>query len=248
MIKACVYPDLQSATNGFESRAQALNRNEYWLARAKAKQDSWYQGFLKRLDNIIGKMPADEKQGLTKKFNNIIPRNATNWNGQYDERCLDIFIEILGWGWLSDKYQGLAVKFRDTPDLEALNDSGRVVAAMECKNFWMSKKENEYLQSTMKSLENIKAREVDQRLVLNDPSENPFLWKLMCILCKAEEQLNRSGPQDKKFIFVNFSLDTSSRLQIEDTKALIRRLATVLQRRDIDFIAFQDLEVNQTLM
>ncbi len=241
------YPNLQSVTHDFESRAQALNDCEYWLALAKTSTHPWNKTFLARLDNIIGKMPPHEKQELTVKFNKLIPKNAKSWKEEYDKRFLDILIEILGWDWLSNKYHGSIVKFRNRPDLQVVNDGGEVVAALECKHFWMSGEEEQYLESTRRSLENVRAREVDQRLILGDPSQNPFLWKLMCVLCKAEEQLSVIGLRDNKFIFINFDLDTSSRLQLEDTKALLERLNAVLRNRGIEFIAFQDYDVNKSL-
>ena len=54
--------------------------------------------------------------------------------------------------------------------------------------------------------------------------------------------------QDGVFQFINFSLDISSRLQKGDTKALLGRLTAVLRRRGVEFIAFPDYDVNESLI
>lgn len=240
--------NLHSATAGFEDRAKALNDDKYWLALAEAKKNQWRQAFLTRLDNTIGKMPLDENREVNQKFNRIIPARAKCWKEQYDEGFLDILIEILGWGWLSERYSSSVINFRNTPDLEVLDDQGSIVAAMECKNFLESKRERDYHKSIRGNLKNIEAREVDQRLISNDPAENPFLWKLMCVLCKAEEQLNMSGLQDNKFVFINFDFDDSSLVQIDGTKVLLGRLANVLKGRGVEFVAFQGYDVGNSLV
>ena len=239
MSEVSNYANLHSVTAGFESKAQVLGKHAYWLARGNKPGNPIFS----RIDIMIGKMPSDQRQKLTKKFGDIIPDRAKRWNEQYDERCKDIFTEILGWDWLN----ALSVEFRETPDILVLDKQGKVLAAMECKHFAHSEEEKSWLQAPSGKV--IMGK-------IHGQHETQFQQKLQNILDKAEEQLNKTGLKDNKFIFMNFSLDTwawlqtldlSSRLGIDDIQALIAEKQSVLRNKGIEFIAFQNYDVNNHL-
>jgi hypothetical protein len=234
------YPNLESVTEDFTSRAQNLN-NTYWLAVALVKQDSWDCNLLNGVENIISQMPPRQKQELTKKFDNLIPQKSKSWKEEYDREFLDLLIEVLGWDWLSKKYNSSAVEFRNTPDLEVLNKCGNVVAAMECKNFWISKEEESRIESIINKGNGVYLKPTESRLILLDFSKNPFLKKVKRDLCKAEEQLDKTKLKKNRFILINFSFDFSLRTQYKKTKDLIRLINRILKPRT-ELIAFSDYQ------
>ena len=119
MSEVSNYANLHSVTASFECRARAFNDDKYWLARAT--KGSQPESFLARTDKIISKMPSNEKQKLTEKFDKIIPKNTTNWKEEYDGAFRDTLTEIPGWDWLRGRYDNSKVEFVKTPNIEVPN-------------------------------------------------------------------------------------------------------------------------------
>ncbi len=201
---------------------------------------------MKRLETVVLRMPEQDKDKLKTKFSNMIPISATAWSQEYDDRFLDVCVEILGFEYLINlRYQP---SFCETPDILAYTDS-REIVAMECKNFWMSRDEREYLESTIGSPENIRVREVDQGLSRSH-LENPFYRKLIAVIEKAKSQLNAADENiQKRIMFINFSLDVSAILTKEKIKdSILKPQARNLENDGITPLWFENYDPNNTLV
>ncbi len=191
-------------------------------------------------------MPSDQFNVVTSKFSNVIPSRAATWKDSYYWGCLDIFIEIITWDWLKEKYPGLSVRFKTTPDLVA-EDEGRVVrAAAECKNFHTSDRERQRWEKDNSISGSIT---LDEDTMPDDISRNPFLKKVRSTLDNAKGQLGKTGLTNNMFISLNFVLDTpywTPPLK-PYVERLIRDESKKLSATGITLLAFEGYDFNRTL-
>ena len=192
-------------------------------------------------------MPNAEKKKFNKRFSDIIPDSAQQYVREYDDQFLEAAVEILGWGWLKDRYPSNAPQFTlGTPDLLVKNNSGQVIAAMECKHKRHSEFEANWLQHPQNK---IITGTVDDRLISSDYNANPFLRNLVDTLCKAEKQLNETK-DSHKFIFLNLSFDTQVSALDEQKRGvvcLISRLEAELCQRGIALVSFEQFQVDRLI-
>ncbi len=236
--------NLEVVTKDFNDSAICLIGESYWFSKAKKKNIT--NEFLKNVNEIIQKMLNGENQKLKEKFGKIIGKKAKKWTIQYDERFIDIFIEILGFGYLAS--QGYKPSFFETPDLLGYKD-GQKVVVMECKNFLMSQCERDYLQSTIESTDNITARKVEEILTLSE-FKNPFYRKFIEKIDEAQKQVSQiTETVSKRIIFINFSFDAEATLQKQQIKEnLLKPEAERLNSCDITLICFENYDLNQILI
>ena len=228
-----MYDYLRQVTSGFTDKAKVFSA-QTWLFKAINIHNSMVEELLVKLEKIINIMPSSEKDKLYKKFSDIILDDTQSYMREYDDKFFSVLVEILGWGKLKKYYHRYNPKFTETPDLVIEDDSGKSIAAMECKSIRESDEEKDYFEKRQ-----VEARPVKTSIVSPASRENPFLRKLRDTLCKAEEQLNRVEASHK-FIFIHFSWDVSAMLQEEEVKDIIKECANVLKNRGVDFIAFEN--------
>jgi len=243
-----MYDNLNQATSIFEQRAKQLGCHDYWLYKAKKSQGICWEEFdsrlLAHLDTIINTMSSGERNKLAKRFADIIPSNAQKFEKEYDEQFLDALVEVVGYGWLQDKFSSHRVQFAE-PDLVVKYDKGGLVAAMACKRIRTSVANDQFFEYQRES-HRVEARPVDTKVLHVSPEENPFLRKLQDTLSKATNQLSKKNAPTK-FIFVNFSWDVSAAIHShkQDIIRLIKKEASDLRKSGITMIAFEDLQANQ---
>lgn len=233
------YDNLQLVTSGFEEKARRIGSGQAWIFKAKSSQRNEYRSLLTKLDRIVGGMPDIERDKLTKRFSDIIPVSAQQFKEEYDNQFLDALVEVLGWGWLHDKYPSCKVQFSEPPDLVVQDDAGKAIAAMACKKIRISDEDRTYFEKHQ-----AKTKPVKDSITSPDCTENPFLGKVMDTLRKAEEQLGEVETSDK-FIFIDFSWDMSALIQKPQVEDLTKRLAAGLQGRSIKLIAFEYYQVDK---
>ena len=238
------YPTLESITKNFANFAIKHIGETFWLARAKQRQVA--AKYLEKLETIIVRMSNQERIKLKDKFDRIIPKQAGGWIYRYDDRFLDLVIEILGFGYLIKKKYDPS--FTTTPDIVGYK-KGIKVAAMECKNFWMSQCERDYLRSTMESVDNIKGRRVDATLTLPE-FRNPFYRKLISVIDKATSHLSQLNENVKeRIIFINFSFDVGAGLQREKIiNDILKPEANRLRSCGITCIWFENYSLERILV
>ncbi|MBI2303184.1 MAG: hypothetical protein HYU86_00355 [Chloroflexi bacterium] len=231
------YDNLQQVMGTFEQKAGEISSRQAWIF--KARQQNAVIQLLVKLDRIVSDMPYTEKEKLAKRFSNIIPKSATQFRREYDDQFLEALVEVLGWGWLRDKYPSQEVRFSEPPDLIVQDDTGQVVAAMACKKIRTSDEDRDYFKSHQGEV-----RTVNMRLISSNIGENPLLRKVKNTLHKGEEQLSKVEASSK-FIFIDFSWDVSAWIQNEQdeqVKGLIKGLAAELQKRGILLVAFEQFQ------
>jgi len=237
------YRNLESVTHDFQLKAKALGCERAWIF--KVKKTTLIHDITSKLDRTIAAMPNSEQQKLSDKFSKITPNRAPEWRDSYNDRFLDTIVEILGWGWLSNKFRGSKIEFNETPDLIVSNADGESIAAMECKNFSRSDWQKEYFKHHQG-----KAMDVDTSLVSKNPQENPLLRKLISILQQARSQLAKAEPLKNRYIFISFWLDVSAKLPEQKTQimTLITSEADNLSKEGIELIAFEQWDERLTLI
>jgi hypothetical protein len=241
-----MYDNFNQVTSTFERRARQLGCSDCWLCKAKNSQDTCWEEFdkqlLARLDDSINIMPSGEKGKLTRRFTDIIPSNTQEFKKEYDEQFLDALVEVVGYGWLQDKFPSHRVQFEE-PDLVVIDGKDRLVAAMACKRIRTSDKNHNYFRCQRESHQ-VEARSVDNSVLSENPTKNPFLSKLQDTLSRAKGQLNGKDVPSK-FIFLSFSFDVSAAISRHErtVRELIKREASDLQKSGITMIAFKDLSL-----
>lgn len=239
-----MYDNLTKVTGVFEEKAKRIGGDKAWIFGAKSSQCSEVKSLLARLDSIVGGMPDEEKGKLTKRFTDIVPNGAGDYAREYDDQFLEVLVEILGWGWLKDRYLRHTPWFTmGTPDLLLKNNLGQVIASMECKKIRTSEEDRKYYESQQD-----KPRQVRNNLTSYDYNKNPFLRKLSDTLCKAEKQINQSGATDR-FIFLDLSFDTQFIFPDEKRRiiCLIRKLGFELCKKGIMLVSFEQYQVDKLI-
>ena len=159
-----------------------------------------------KLDTISARMPDIEKRKFITRFSNIIPNGAKDYIQEYNDQFNATLVELLGWGWLKERYPSYNPQFNhpQSPDLLVYDNDSEIIACMECKHIRTSNEEREIFnrQSFRNGVVKLTT------LYSLDESENPFLRKLKDTICKAEQQVNQSRTIEK-FIFLNLSLDVA---------------------------------------
>lgn len=233
-----MYNNLNCVTRGFKSKAKALGYDQAWIFKAEKCQRREIQNLLLAMDNIIAQMPDTETEKLAQRFSKIIPDDATEFKNEYDAQFLDALVEVLGYGFLREKYPSHTVCLKE-PDLIVRNDRGQLVAAMACKAIRHSDAHDDYFQHHQGKL-----RPVDHRILSDNSSRNPLLHKVKDTLSKAEKQLAKSTAPNK-FILIDFAWDASALLQLEEVKSLVKKSADELRERSIRLIAIENLELDK---
>ncbi|MBI4245274.1 MAG: hypothetical protein HY606_14385 [Planctomycetes bacterium] len=197
-----------------------------------------------RLDTMISIMPLHERGNLTRRVSNIIPSNAPEWKEEYDKQFWEVLVEILGYGWLHDKFPSHRVQFEEPPDIVVRDDKCELVAAMACKKIRTSDANDQFFERQRKTGE-VVGRDVDTRVLSSSPTENPFLRKLKDTLSQAERQLNQVD-SPTKFIFLSISWDVSAAISRYKpcVIGLITKEASNLSS-GITLIAFEELNADQ---
>ena len=243
-----MYNDLNQVTSTFEERAKKLADCHYWLCKAKNSEGTcWEQhdkALLTRLDTIISTMPHRERDNLTKRCSDIIPAKSSEWKEEYDKQFLEALVEVLGYGWLHDKFPSYRVQFEE-PDLVVRDEKCTLLATMACKRIRTSDVNDQYFAQQRETGE-VVVREVDTRVLSASPDENPFLKNLQDTLAQAQKQL-KQVVSPAKFIFLSISWDVSAAISLneQDVIGLIKKEASDLKRSRITMIAFEDLKSDQ---
>lgn len=247
-----MYDNLNQVTSTFEERAKQLAGCDYWLCKAKnSGGTSWEQydkSLLTRLDTIIGTMPRSEKYSCTKRCRGIIPAKSPGWGDEYDKQFLEFVVEVLGYGWLHDKFPSHRVQFEEPPDIVVREDRSELVAAMACKRIRTSD-ENDQFFERQRETDEVVGRHVDTKVLSSDPAKNPFLRKLQDTISRAKKQLDRVA-SPTKFIFLSISWDVSAAISHYKRYVigLLAKEASNLQKNGITMIAFEELQADQPLV
>lgn len=234
-----MWDNLNQVNKRFEEKAKQIGGCNAWIFKAKKDQDS---KILAKLDVTVGNMQHSERAKFKKRFTCIIPDNATSYIREYDDQFLEALVEILGWGWLKDRYPPYTPQFTlGTPDLLVKDNSGQMVAAMECKKIRSSDEDRDYYKSHQGE-----ARPVRNSLTSDDYAKNPFLRKLVDTLCKAKEQVSQSGAPDK-FIFLDLTFDTLLMFPVLKGPMIcaILRIASELCKNGIYLVSLEQFQVEE---
>jgi len=241
-----MYDNLNPAIHTYEERAIRLNGCHFWLCKAKNSEGTnWEQHdkiILTRLDTIISTMSHRERDNITERVSGIIRSNALKWKEEYDKQFLEALVEVLGYGWLRDKFPSQRVQFEEPPDLVVRDDKCILVAAMACKRMRTSDTNDLYFEQQRETGEAV-ARSVDTMVLDSNPAENPLLRKLQWTLSQAKKQL-KQVVSPTKFIFLSVSFDVSA--AISRYKPVVIRLlekeASNLGKNGITVIAFENFQ------
>ena len=240
-----MYSNLDEITKGFEARAKQAGDQNTWVGILKAKQNEKEDiKLLSKLNQIVGGMPDAEKTKLCKRFSDIIPHSAQKYDREYNDQFLEALVEILGWGWLKEKYlQHTPCFTMGTPDLLVKDNSDQVVAAMECKKIRTSDEDRDYYKNHQGEVKRVK-----DSLLSDDRNQNPLFRKLKDTLNTAERQVNQSNATDK-FIFLDLSFDTP--LMFADLKkpviCLLLKFASELCERGITLVSFEQYQMDKLI-
>ncbi|MEW6142426.1 MAG: hypothetical protein AB1597_04620 [Chloroflexota bacterium] len=239
------YFNLDQITSGFETRAKQIGGVNAWIFKAKTSiSHPVISSIMTRLDNIVTDMPVADREWLIRRFTMIIPENADSFKNEYNDKFLDALVEILGWGWLSEKHKQAVISFNQTtdqptPDLIARGHAGNLIAAMECKSIHTSNDFRKYIRRCCVKTE---AREVNTRFLDDDPAKNPLLSKVLKTLEEAEKQLSGT-PAPLKYVLMDFSFDISSALRRPRQLSLIDIAKKKAEERGIILIPLINFEV-----
>lgn len=248
------YPKLETAAKTFISRAKGITEGKSWIVKAWNSDHPSITSLLGRTDRTISKMTERDALLINGKFNDIIPNKAEKFLPEYDEQFRNALVEILGWGWLTNKHPSLNVEFCSLPDEQGIRspdlcawDEGRVLSAsLECKHLGVSIEEKNWIQSG-----EIKSGPITYTATLEDPKQNPFLNKLQSTIATAKTQIETTGLTENKYIFVNISLDTPNwgiTSIMEGIRELIGMEATRLAASGIELVAFEHYDPDNSLL
>lgn len=237
-----MYDNLNQVTSSFEERAKKLAcGSNAWIFKAKKDKHNETRQLLEKLDNIIGKMPASEGAILKTKFTKIISDKKQRYIRKFDDQFLEVLNELLGWGWLKDRYPKYTPHFADAPDPDLLvkDESSQIIAAMECKKKEHSEEEAYWLKHPWQMKEGQGGVEA---------SQNPLLRILRCTLSEAEDQVNRTVAPDK-FVFLDLSPDVPFMCPELERQLVcsIRGLASELRQKGIQLISFNQYQVDRPI-
>lgn len=244
-----MYDNLNQVTSTFEERAKQLADCHYWLCKAKNSEGTcWEQHdklLLTRLDTIISIMPCRERDNRTKRCSDIIPAKSPEWKEEYDKQFLEFAVEVLGYGWLHDRFLSHRMQFEEPPDIVVRDDKCVLVAAMACKRIRTSDANDQFFERQRKTGE-VVGRHVDTRVLSSSPAENPFLKKLKGTISQAKKQL-RQVVSPTKFIFLSISWDVSAAISRYKpcVIGLLEKEASNLRKSGITMIAFEEFKADQ---
>ncbi len=236
-----MYDNLNQVISGFQKKAKQIGDGNARIFRAMKEPNN---PPFPKLDNIIQEMPGSEKKTFSARFTEIIPASAQSFEREYVDHFLEACVEVLGWGWLKDRYPlYMPCLTMGTPDLLVKDNSEHVIAAMECKKIRTSDEDRDYYQNKQGTAQKIK-----DSLTSSDIIQNPFLRKLQDTLGKAEQQVNHSDATDK-FIFLDLSFDTPLMFSIlkEPVICSISHLARELYKKRIRLVSFEQYNVEEPI-
>jgi hypothetical protein len=232
-----MYVNFNQVTGSFEEKTKGIGSSDAWIFKAKKDQNNETKQLLKKLDNIVGKMPDSESAKLKTRFTEIIPDNALKYIREFDDQFLEVLVEVLGWGWLKERYPRYTPQFTTTPDLLMKDKADQIIAAMECKKIRTSNEDRYYYENRQGTI-----KQVNDDLTC-------FLKKLRDTLCRAEKQVNKSNAR-QKFIFLDLSFDTEVWATDEQkgiVVCLIQKLAAELCQRGVALVSFEQFRVDKLI-
>ncbi|MGD0854539.1 MAG: hypothetical protein ABSA18_01885 [Dehalococcoidia bacterium] len=243
-----MYDHFYQVTSGFEEKAKKLAcGSNAWIFKARKDRHNKTKQLLEKLDNIVGEMPDSERAILKTKFTKIVSDKNQKYIRKFDDQFLEVLVELLGWGWLKDRYPIYTPYFASAPDPDLLvkDGSDQVIAAMECKKKEHSKEEACWLQH---HLGEVITGTVEARLTSPDSNQNLLLRSLRCTLSEAVDQVNRIEAPEK-FVFLDLSLDVpfmSPELK-RQLVCLILGLALELCQKGILLVSFEQYQVDRPI-
>jgi hypothetical protein len=171
-----MYKNLSKVTCDFEKGAKNIGGDKAWILIARSGCLCRCVSIMNSLDKIVRHMPATETEQFRERIRKIFPTNAKAFLESYDDEFLDAMVELVGWGWLYDKYPQNQIQLatpgeQKTPDLIVKDSSGNLLAVMECKRLRNSDVNTEFfknhniLSSFASGRHNIETRPVDTRLL-----------------------------------------------------------------------------------
>lgn len=237
-----MYDNLNRVTSDFEGKAKNLDYDSRaWIFKAKSIEN---HPILTKTDTVVANLPNTEKIKLKKRFSDIIPDNAVKYVREYDDQFLEAMVEILGWSWLNERHSRYTPFFTmGTPDLLVKDNSGYVIAAMECKKIRSSDEDRDYYKNKQGTVQKVK-----DSLTSSDHDKNPFLRKLMDTLSNAKKQVDNSDALEK-FIFLDLTFDTQLSFPVlrEPIICEILRIASELCKDGVRLVSFEQFQMEHPI-
>jgi len=186
-----------------------------WLRRmsGSARERPEAQQQMEALEEAASLCNEQARTALSKKFAGTLPRSPVTWSRDYDDRFLDVVVELAAYRWLRHEYPTGDLEYVEagsgkTPDLQVRAPQ---IVGVECKNLHRSKEVRDTFD----------AGEVVSGSVMMD---GVFVSKVQE---KLESALQQLAAHADKVVFLNVTLDPPLPLIESEVGDAIRAIVPV---------------------